>query len=337
MDKFIVENFYSDKNQETTSAVDNFLLEHFSDNKRIKNHIKRRQETAPTKIKSFFIRIGFEIGNNGKYGWERVIPLCALCELLNLGNYLIELGIDADNQEESELGYEIRKLVLDSNFLEDYEKNVFKQMIEGIDKYLKIDNEILVWDKKFDKKKFFENYKQKCFLVGGQYYAGCLGLGYLKSKNQDTKIKDHLIKIGEIFGTAYQMLHEAADLLPESLKRFPEDFKYYQKQYNSIRKHKITLPIYFALFEWKSFNEKLFFELVGRKDYKDYNVITEMFLKEKIIKRCKTYIRKYSKTVKPEFKYLPKGEWTKCLKFAVNAVNSNIFWKHFKKLYARVA
>lgn len=125
-----------------------------------------------------------------------------------------------------------------------------------------------------------------------------------------------------------------ADLLPEKLKRFPEDFKYYQNQYNSIRKHKLTLPIYFALYEWKHFDKKEFLKAVEEKNY---NLITQIFLKEKIIKKCKTYIRKSMKGIESEFKFLPDSIWRSVLKVGVNAVNSNIFWKYFKKLYAEVA
>lgn len=245
---FSIERFYSNKNRETTRAIDNFLLKKFSDDEQLKNHIKCREKTSTTKIKSFFIRIGFEIGNSNKYDWKDLLLLYALCELLNLSNYLIERGIDKNNQNDLNIGYKTRGQVLENNLLRKNERIIFRQMINDIDKYLKIDNEILVWDKKINKKNFLKNYKQKCYLVGGQYYG----------------------------------------------QRFPEDFKYYQKQYNSIRKHKITLPIYFGLFEWKSFDRNLFFDLAKKGGYE---TITDIFLKEKIIKRCKTFIRKYNKAV----------------------------------------
>lgn len=335
MGNISVEKFYSEKNRETTKAVDKFLLEHFSSDQEIKYHIIRRQKTAQTKIKSFFIRIGFEIGNTkNQNDWETIIPLCAMAELLNIGNYLIERSIDYDQKGDYKLGYKIRKIVLSSKFLEPYEKDIFSLMINGINEYLKTDNEVLVWDKPINKSVFFKIYQEKCFGVGGQYYGHCLELGYLKSENRDKIVKKHLIRIGEIFGTYYQMVHEVADLLPEKLKRFPEDFKYYQRQYNSIRKHKLTLPIYFALYEWKKFDKKMFFETVEKENY---DLITKIFLKEKIIKRCKTYIRKSMKEAESEFKFLPDNIWRPVLKIGVNAVNSNIFWKHFKKLYAEVA
>lgn len=330
-----VEKLYSEKNRETTKAVDKFLLEHFSSDQEIKYHIIRRQKTAPTKIKSFFVRIGFEIGNTkNQNDWQTIIPLCAMVELLNIGNYLIERSIDYNQKEDYKLGSEIRKIVLSSKFLEPHEKDKLNLMIDGINEYLKTDNEILIWDKPINKSSFSKVYQEKCFGVGGQYYGHCLDLGYLKSKNQDEVVKKHLIKIGEIFGTYYQMVHEVADLLPEKLKRFPEDFKYYQKQYNSVRKHKLTLPIYFALYEWKNFDKKEFLKAVEEKNY---NLITQIFLKEKIIKKCKTYIRKSMKEVESEFKFLPDSIWRSVLKVGVNAVNSNTFWKHFKKLYAEVA
>lgn len=335
MKNFPVENFYSEKNRETTKAVDEFLLEYFSDDQKIKNHIICRKKTAATKIKSFFVRIGFEIGNTKNQNkWEIIVPLCAMIELLNIGNYLIERSIDRNQKEDFKLGCKIRNMVLSSKFLEPHEKDTLNLMINGIDEYLKTDNEILLWDKTINQKSFLETYRKKCFGVGGQYYGHCLELGYLKSENRDKIVKKHLIRIGEIFGTYYQMVHEVADLLPEKLKKFPEDFKYYQKQYNSIRKHKLTLPIYFALYEWKKFDKKMFFETVEKKNY---DLITKIFLKEKIIKRCKTYIRKSMKEAESEFKFLPDNIWRPVLKIGVNAVNSNIFWKHFKKLYAEVA
>lgn len=329
-----IEKFYSEKNRETTALIDEFLLKNFSQDSEILSHIKRRKETAVTKIKSFFVRLGFEIGNESKENWEKTVPLCALVELLNIGNYIIERDLDEENQDKSQIGYRIREQVLKSKFLDSDEKEIFKLMIQGIDKYLKIDNEILLWNKSFDYKKFLEIYERKCFLVGGQFYKHCIELGYNKSKNKSNIIKEHLLNIGKIFGTAYQMTHEVADFLPEKLKRFPEDFKYYQNQYNSLRKRKLTLPIYFALFEWKKFNKKLFLKLVEEKKY---DLITEMLLKAKIIKKSKTFIRNYVKPLRKEFNYLPKNIWVDCLKFGVNAVNSNIFWKYFKKLYAEVA
>ena len=322
---------YSQKNRETTKAVDTFLLKNYSDNKEILRHIKHRQETSPTKIKSFFIRLGYEIG--GGKDWNEIIPLCAMCELLNIGNYLIEQGIDEVDGSKAKLGHLIRKLVLESKFLTRDERGIFKKMIEGINEYLEIDNKVLLWRDKIDAKNFFRLYKKKCFLVGGQFYGHCLELGFLRSGSVKKDVKKHLIQIGQIFGTYYQMMHEVADLLPESLKRFPEDFKYYQKQYNSFRKRKLTLPIYFALYEWKDFNKELFFELFENDKYEE---ITEMFLKAKIIKKCKTYIRKSMG------KDLASGEspwnaidgiWVDSLKYAVNAVNSNRFWQLFRQLY----
>ena len=327
--------FYWSKNKETTRLVDQFLLENFSEYGGLAFHLKRRKQTSQTKIKSFFVRMGYEIGSGGENRLDDIIPLCSMVELLNVGNYIIERSIDENNKDFSKLGYKIRELVLNSEFIDGDEREIFKSIIKDTNDYLYLDNSFLVLkDPLVSKDEFMGIYEKKCCLVGGNVYSNCLKLGYLKSRNSDSTILHHLSKIGLIFGTAYQMVHDIADLLPEELKRFQEDFKYYQKQYNSIRKKKLTLPIFFAMYEWTDIDKKKLLHMIEKCNYQ---FITKLFLEKKIVKKSKTFIGDYLKKSNKSFYYLPKNDWVDCLKFGINAVNSNVFWKHFKKLYAEIA
>lgn len=312
-------------------------------------HPKRRKDLATPKIKPNFVRLGYEIC--GGKNWERILPACVAVELVNISWYIIDSMLDEKGEiwlKEKINNEVISAIILRhlafkimdelKGFPEDKVnkiKTLLNEMNYNVSLYQFLDINVLKLEnlnkfRKFDN--YFKLYERKCYLVGGSFYGNCLKIGAFLAGASQKQISD-LFEFGKYFGTAFQMVHEIGDLIPPKEKSYPEEFKYYQDQFNSIRHEKLTLPIYLALTKWKNIDKKSFLEMIKKpqKSDEDFIEITKILASKKVIKYCKRFTKKYIAKAKDCLRDFPENEAKDLLSATTTGIKSNVFWRILKK------
>lgn len=343
--------------KETSEVVDGAILESINPLKRtnedlyrlVAYHPKRRKAFNTPKIKPNFVRLGYEVC--GGRNWKKIVPACVAAELSNISWYIIDSMFDEkggswskqkiNNEVLSALVLRQTALkVLDE--LEDFPENktneiktVLNEMNYNISLYQFLDTNVLKLENLDEFKNFedyFKLYEKKCYFVGGRFYEGCLKTGAILADANQEQI-DGLSEFGKHFGTAFQIVHEVGDLVPPKEKSYPEEFKYYQDQYNSIRHKKLTLPIYLALTQWRNIDKTNFLELINNpeKSEKDFVEITKILASTKVVKYCRHFTKKYVYAAKDSIKDFPESRPKTLLSATTAAIKSNVFWRTLKK------
>ena len=341
--------------KETSNVVDNAIIKLIEPLKNINEdlyksvlyHPKRRKSFATPKIKPNFVRLGYEICN-GK-NWKKIIPACVAVELVNLSWYIIDSMFDEKGGAwtKDKINNEIisalilRQIafnVLDDLKYSDKKINEIKTLLNEMNYYISLyqflDLNVITLKnlnkfKKFEK--YLEQYEKKCYSVGGKFYENCLKIGALLA-NANQKQIAALSKFGNYFGIAFQIVHEVGDLIPPEKKSYPEEFKYYQDQYNSIRYKKLTLPIYLALSRWKNIDKKKLLKLINKskKSKNEFTEITKLLATKKVIKYCKHFTKRYISKAKSYLKEFPENKSKALLSATTAGIKSNVFWRILK-------
>ncbi len=350
-------NIYFEYMKETSKEVDDSILKLIEPLKGINKelwkqvlyHPKRRKSFATPKIKPNFVRLGYEVC--GGKNWRKILPACVAVELANISWYVVDSMFDEkggswpkekiNNEVLSALilrqmafkaldelkGFPKEKVNEIKTLLNEMNYNVSLYQFLDIS-VLKIEN--LGKFKDFDD--YFKLYEKKCYFVGGKFYGNCLKIGALLA-NASQKQINALLEFGKQFGTAFQIVHEVGDFIPPKEKSYPEEFKYYQDQYNSIRHKKLTLPVYLALTKWRTIDKTSFLKLVNKpkKSEKDFTAITKTLASKKVVKYCKHFTKKYIDKAKASIKIFPKSKTKDLLSATTTGIKSNVFWRTLKK------
>lgn len=312
-------------------------------------NIYGRIATKRPKIRPGLVRLGYEIC--GGKDWQKILPICAATELLNVSTYTInrifdEKGGKWDKQRmnndiiagiiqkeiASDLLNKSKELLNYKNFIK------VKTLFDEINKityfgqfkdlnFLRIRKKLPLFER------FINDYKERCYYFGGRYYENSLLIGGILA-NGNKKQLIALQKFGKLFGTSLQMVNDIGDFVPPDKKSYKEAFKYYQDQYGDLRVGKLTLPIYLMLQNANKTEKKFILKQVGKKqtNLKDGYKLAKLLFKTGAFQECKKLTKEYVNQGKRELKIFEKSIKRDLLSATTSSVRSSVYWKILEKV-----
>jgi geranylgeranyl pyrophosphate synthase len=214
-------------------------------------------------LKPFLVRLSYEV--TGGKNWERILPICAAAELINISSYQANLCFDGKSGvlSENEKGSQfiasmitretVRDIIHDMIEVIDYSK------AERIERCFSLSNKYIYFGQYYDLNiltggfltpfsdfSFFLNlYIERCEGLSGVFSEQCSIIGGILSGASERQMSA-LSSFGRNFGIGLHIVNDIGDFVPpyaiahSSLKKSCD-------QFNDIIKGKLTLPIKCAL------------------------------------------------------------------------------------------
>ena len=260
-------NAYFKLMKETSGEIIPFLINRINDvarsDKRLQDilfffvseRLKKR-----TFLKPFILRLSYQVC--GGTNWEKIVPIGAAIELLNISSYQANSAFDekykvlskAQKDNQFIASMIIRELasdiVLDTLKHEVVTERILQEL-GRINKYIYIgqhyDLNVLQahrFDLSLDLQDYMPMYLERCYGLSGSFNEYIMYIGGLLAGAEEEKLKA-LKEFGKNFGIALQIVNDIGDLIPPGLDSFIA--REYQDFFSDIKNGRLTLPIFYSL------------------------------------------------------------------------------------------
>ena len=250
-------------------------------------------------LRPFLIRLTYELC--GGTEWEKIIPVGAAFELLNISSYQANSAFDnkhrifSSQQKDSQfiasmLTREMAADVLDTA-RSDFSGEIIHKLMQDLsvcnkNMYLAQHydlNMLTISNLKYynDEDVYFDAYMKRGYLGCGIFTGLCARAGGFLAQGDSDSLKA-LVEFGKQFGTALQIVNDLADFVPPGLgtssrQGFPDRF-------SDLRNGRLTLGCY-RLIRSGVFGKNLLKRIEGKveSDEQDYRDISEFLGTEGIV------------------------------------------------------
>lgn len=224
---------------------------------------KERIQKNSLLLKPFLVRLSYEL--TGGENWEKISPICAAAELINISSYQANLALDGkyelitqeDKNNQFIASMLTREIVFDivNELLNHIDISIINKILHSLaesNKYIYLgqyyDQNVLISkciDSTLEFPSYLKLYINKCYYFSGVFSEQCAFIGGVLSRATE----DELIALreyGRNFGIGLHIVNDIGDFTPSSLIK-SNTFKKGSDQYNDIRHGKLTLPIVYVL------------------------------------------------------------------------------------------
>lgn len=299
-------------------------------------------------LKPFLVRLSYEIC--GGKDWEKVIPICAVFELLNISSYQANISFDdkcgilsqpeknsqfiasmitrelcfeileeARNVLGEEIIYKINQSISRSNkyiyIAQHYDLNVLS--IKNLEKYLN------------NEKLYIDDYIKRCYYGSGIFNGECAYIGgLLVGANQ--KLLNALRNFGENYGIGLQIMNDLADFVPPGIDGIIN--RLFQDQFSDIKNGRLTLAFYQILrVKGKEFNW-IVRKIEAKEKFSDLEMkkIIYTLMENKIVTFIKSLSARYAKNAKKYLSAFPNNNIKSSLSLMCTICYENKYLKAIK-------
>lgn len=319
---------YFEKMKETSREVDPLIVGAIEPLKNVNEELydfitnipafKKRLEKRE-KLRPFLLRLAYELV--GGKNWEKIAPVCASMELLNISTYIDNAVFDDKNDiaDKEKTNYIISARVIRDiaeDLLNQSSKRYRNRLIEllrEIDKHIYIAqfediNQLRNYEKFDSFDTYLQKYLHRCEWITGRFMENICKIGAILSNGIEEQVKD-LGEIGRSIGIIVQIINDIGDFVPPEEKVYDYE-KVYQDQFSDIRHGKLTLPVYYALEYGSESDKEKIRRVLGNNESNNGEMIdvVKVLVDTGAIEYAKNLAKEYTKKTKNLLKGFEKSE-----------------------------
>ncbi len=300
-------------------------------------------------LKPFLVRLSYEI--TGGKDWERIAPICAAAEIINISSYQSNLSFDGklgqtqitDRSNQfissmitrelaSDIAYDM-KGILD---LAQIEKIV--QSFGESNKHIYVgqycDLNVLTWNsfQMFnDFASYIRLYTERCDNLSGVFSEQCAFIGGILSDASEEEISA-LKRIGRNFGIGLHIANDIGDFVPH-LMVTNSSFKESSDQFNDLRHGKLTLPIMHAFVFGNDMQRNILENIMNSHTIlaEEEIKVAQLLLQTGSIAFSKNLIKAYWRKVKLMLKKFPFSRERSLLSVMLSQLRTNKYFYFFQR------
>ncbi len=350
-------NIYFSQMKETSEEVFPYILKHTKKTREINHDLYKvlmffigKRNHRPL-LKPFLLRLSYEIC--GGKQWEKIIPVCAVFELLNISSYQAnasfdnKLGVLSEEDKNSQfiasmIARELCLEILSESKRDGLEQNLIDIIGECISKsnkfiYIAQHYDLNVLNirslNKYlaDEKLYMEDYIKRCYYGSGIFNGQCAYVGGLLSGATKGQL-EALRNFGENYGTGIQIMNDLADFVPSGTDEIVN--KEFQDQFSDLKNGRLTLGFYKILKIKEKKADWILDKITRNEKFKEWelNEITNLLVEEKIVDSVKSLSAEYAKKAKNCLSVFPDSDAKRALCLMTSICYENKYLKALKNL-----
>lgn len=300
-------------------------------------------------LKPFLVRLSYEI-TGGKH-WERISPICAAAEIINISSYQANLSFDGkygqysrDDKNNQFIASMITR-ELASDMVYDMNGSINLTQVEKIahsfgesNKYIYVgqyyDLNILTWKSLHlfnDITSYLKLYTERCDYLSGLFSEQCALIGGILSDACEEELS--ALKIfGRNFGIGLQIVNDIGDFVPSN-SILGNSLKKSYDQYNDLRQGKITLPIFGVLRFGDDLQKKKILEILDTCNVSESNLaeVTRIMISTGSFSFSKKLAKKYMKKAKDALRQFEPSYARSLLSMMASQIKSNKYFAALRR------
>lgn len=301
-------------------------------------------------LKPALLRLSYEIC--GGKDWEKVIPVAAAFELINISSYQAnsafdnKLGVLTKPEKDSQFIAAMITREMAAKIASELEKDFDKHMINEVYDSLSKSNyyiylaqhydlnllSIKNYEEYLDEEIFLKEYFNRCFYGSGIFNGQCAYIGALLANGQPAQL-EALRTFGENYGTSLQIVNDIGDYIPSGIDSMIN--RSFQDQYSDFRNSRLTLPLYHLLRFGNSMKVAKIMNVINEQinDKKILFDITNCLVEEGSISYAKKKAREYIKKAETNIQIFEKNNHHKKLLLIMGSmILTNKYFVAFRRI-----
>ncbi len=305
--------------------------------------VQERTQPDQCLLRPYLVHLGYELA--GGTDWVDIAPACAALEVFNISTYQANLSFDgkngilSDRDRNNQFICAMVSAGLAVNALLDLHHGLRNSEVSKIiarlhevnsDIYvgqfndtnaLNITNLDLYWSEQ----EYLATYIARCEKLGGSLTSLCFEVGCSLGRGEN-ELLNHLRKIGEILGTAGQMVNDISDLVwivPHGSHSKGPHFPF-----SDVKSGKVTFAVFHLLNHGTLREKELFLTALqsGKLPPSSTEEMTRSLIRSGSIKAARTVVLNYYKKLKKEIRSLPKSQARDFLSMAFSSLVTNKYF-----------
>jgi geranylgeranyl pyrophosphate synthase len=300
-------------------------------------------------LKPFLVRLSYEL--TGGKNWERIAPICAAAELINISSYQANLSFDGkyglatqDDKSNQFIASMITREMV-ANIVHDMIELISYGQAEKIAHSFAESNKFIYvgqyYDlnvlrlKSFDLSNDFSSYLklyiERCDYLSGVFSEECAFIGGVLSGARDEELSA-LRAFGRNFGIGLHIVNDIGDLVPSSMIKVSRLKKRYD-QYSDIKHGKLTLPIMHFLKYGDEVQKKRMLEILGNSKISESDLfeITRILIISGSISFSKKLAKDYMKKAKNALRLFDASHARSLLSVMTSQLRSNKYFATLRR------
>lgn len=296
-------------------------------------------------LKPALFRISYEIC--GGKNFERLLPIAAAFEVLNISSYQAnasfdnKIGVLSKEEKDSQfmaamISREISDKLIDQcvGVVDDSILNGIKSCISKSNSFIykaqHYDLNLLSKDR-IDHFNNYENYlsfyTDRCYFGSGIFSGQCAYAGAIAAKAPE-KEKQALVQFAESYGTALHIINDLADFFPGEERKS----KLYQDDFCDLKNGRLTLPLFLLLKSPKTKGLSEIAGLASKNEYTaaDFSEIQKIIIENGIADSCKVLVKEKFIEAKKHLEIFEETDIKHLLLALLSVLESNKFYHRIK-------